>query len=158
MSREILVVWVYRHRRPEWERPVSGYLARIGRMHPIRDVPVRVRLGGDDPRRRDAESAAVRGVLPAPCWTILLDERGKSYRSREFSRRLTERFDRWPHPVAFLVGSDLGWSDEDRRAADECISFGPMTLRHELARLVLYEQLYRALCISAGIKYHRPPI
>jgi len=119
---------------------------------------VKVRLGGDDPRRQAAEEKAVQAALPDPCWTVLLDERGRSYPSVDFSRRLSKRFDSWPHPVAFLVGSDLGWSQEARQAANEQISFGPMTLRHELARLVLYEQLYRALCISAGIKYHRPPL
>jgi len=158
MSRELLVVWVHRNRRPEWDEPVGAYLDRIRRMQPIRDLPVRVRTAGDDPRRQQLEEEAVRKALPERCWKVLLDERGKSYRSEEFSQRLTRRIDDWPHPVAFLIGSDLGWSSSARREADETLSFGPMTLRHELARLVLYEQLYRALCISAGIKYHRPPL
>lgn len=127
-------------------------------MHPVRDVPVKVRAGGDDPRRQALEEEAVRNALPAPCWTVVLDERGETYDSVAFARRLSERIESWPHPIAFLVGSDLGWSSGTRSAANERLSFGPMTLRHELARLVLYEQLYRALCISAGIKYHRPPL
>ena len=70
-----------------------------------------------------------------------------------------ERIDRdWPHPVVFVLGSDLGLGAAVRRACRETLSLGPMTLPHELARLVLYEQIYRALCIRAGIKYHRVPL
>ena len=64
----------------------------------------------------------------------------------------------WPHPIAFLLGSDLGLDDGVRAAAREQLSLGPLTLAHELARLVLYEQIYRGFCITAGIKYHRDPL
>ena len=70
-----------------------------------------------------------------------------------------ERIERdWPHPLVFVLGSDLGLGARVRDACRETLSFGPMTLPHELARLVLYEQIYRALCIRAGIKYHREPL
>ncbi len=57
-----------------------------------------------------------------------------------------------------MIGSDLGLAEEVLRGVRESISLGPLTLPHELARLVLYEQLYRALSIGAGIKYHREPL
>ena len=61
----------------------------------------------------------------------------------------------WPHPVAFLIGSDAGLDRAVLDRARRVLSFGPMTLSHELARLVLYEQLYRALDIAAGGGYHK---
>ena len=64
----------------------------------------------------------------------------------------------WPHPVVFILGSDLGLAPSVSKACRESLSLGPMTLPHELARLVLYEQLYRALSIQARIKYHREPL
>ena len=64
--------------------------------------------------------------------------------------------DEWPHPIAFLIGSDLGLDPEIAAAARRRLSFGPMIFGHQLARLMLYEQIYRALAIERGIKYHRP--
>ena len=78
--------------------------------------------------------------------------------SLEFSKRLAKTREEWPHPLVFAVGSDLGLSREVLQAARWRLSLGPMTLPHELARLVLYEQLYRALAIERGIKYHRVPL
>ena len=89
---------------------------------------------------------------------IALDRRGKALSSLELAGRLETLREEWPHPVAFLLGSDLGLSKAVLQNARERLSFGPMTLPHELARLVLYEQLYRALSIRAGIKYHREPL
>jgi 23S rRNA (pseudouridine1915-N3)-methyltransferase len=60
--------------------------------------------------------------------------------------------------LVFLIGSDLGLAKSVLDQARERLSFGPLTLPHELARLVLLEQLYRGLAISAGIKYHRVPL
>ena len=57
---------------------------------------------------------------------------------------------------AFLIGSEVGLDDEVTRQARSRLSLGPMILGHELARLVLYEQLYRSIAINRGIKYHRP--
>ena len=61
----------------------------------------------------------------------------------------------WPHAVVFALGSDVGLAREVLQRADEKLSLGPMTLPHELARLVLYEQIYRAATIRSGINYHR---
>ena len=63
----------------------------------------------------------------------------------------------WTHPIVFLIGSDLGLDRAVIDSAREVLSLGPMTLSHELARVVLYEQLYRALSIEAGMSYHREP-
>ena len=62
-----------------------------------------------------------------------------------------------PHAIAFLVGSDLGLGAAVLERASHHLSLGSLTLAHETARLVLYEQLYRAFAIEHGIKYHRAP-
>lgn len=158
MARELIVVWAGRHRRDEWERLCSRYRDRISAFLDISDLPVKTPKGGPDRVRIAAEGKALLAVLPDPCWVIALDRRGKACSSIELSRRLRTLREEWPHPVAFLLGSDLGLSQAVLESARERLSFGPMTLPHELARLVLYEQLYRALSIGAGIKYHRVPL
>ena len=97
-------------------------------------------------------------AVPDPAWVVALDRTGRGRSSEELAAWLARLRADWPHPVAFVIGSDLGLAKEVLENARERISLGPLTLPHELARLVLYEQLYRALCIEAGIKYHRQPL
>ncbi len=155
MGREILVLWAGRHRRNPWDRLCADYRQRISRFGPVREQAVKVRSG---PARRAAEAAALVAALPDPSWAVALEVGGRSMSSEHFAQWL-ERLERdWPHPIAFLLGSDLGLAPAVRSACRERLSLGPMTLPHGLARVVLYEQIYRALCIRAGIKYHREPL
>lgn len=159
MGRELVVVWAGRHRRDDWERLCSRYRERISHQMPVRDVAVRAKGGtAEGAARLAAEAAALRGACPDPCWTIAVDRRGKARDSAALAAWLERRVEGWPHAIAFLIGSDLGLSREVTRGARERLSLGPLTLPHELARLVLYEQLYRALSIQAGMKYHREPL
>lgn len=155
MGREIVVLWAGRHQRDAWDALCGRYRERIERFVPLRERAVKAGAGAE---RLAAEAAALRRALPEPAWTVALDRRAPSLSSPELASWLAGRREEWPHPIVFLLGSDLGL---DRGLVAECrsrLSFGPMTLPHELARLVLYEQLYRALSIEAGIKYHRGPL
>lgn len=158
MGREIEIAWAGRHRRGSWETLCAGYRSRIQRFVPLRDVAVRVAERGSERDRRSEEAASLLAALPERRWIVALDLRGKSRSSPELARWWQELSERWPHTVAFLIGSDVGLDPGLTRSADERLSLGPLTLPHELARLVLYEQLYRALSIGAGIKYHRGPL
>lgn len=88
-------------------------------------------------------------------WRVVLDERGEQVTSRELAGRLL----RWEmdrtKAVAFLIGGADGHTDELRRQANWRWSLGKLTLQHELALVVLLEQLYRARSINAGSPYHR---
>ncbi|GGM99066.1 ribosomal RNA large subunit methyltransferase H [Thermus composti] len=84
---------------------------------------------------------------------VVLDERGKLLTTEELYRRLLS----WEgERVAFLVGGAEGHLEGVREAADLLLSLSPLTLQHELALLVLMEQLYRVLTLRAGHPYHRP--
>ncbi|MDH3402923.1 MAG: 23S rRNA (pseudouridine(1915)-N(3))-methyltransferase RlmH [Acidobacteriota bacterium] len=156
MGRGLLVLWAGRHRRAGWDAICGRYRERIERFVPLTERAVRAG-SGDGRERLAAEAAALRRVLPDPCWTVALDRRGRARSSRQLASWLARLQERWPHPVAFLLGSDLGLDEGLRAQCRDSLSLGPLTLPHELARLVLYEQLYRALSINAGIKYHREP-
>jgi 23S rRNA (pseudouridine1915-N3)-methyltransferase len=86
---------------------------------------------------------------------VLLDEQGKQFSSEELARWLRRHRDEGQQRVVFAIGPADGWSDEERVRAGLLLSLGPMTLPHELARVVLSEQLYRAFTILAGHPYHR---
>ena len=86
---------------------------------------------------------------------VVLDERGEQITSRELARKIADWELQRTKSVAFLIGGADGHSDELRRKADWRWSLSPLTLQHELALVVLLEQLYRARCINAGTPYHR---
>lgn len=155
MSREYLILWAGRHQRRDWEELCADYRKRIQRTTPIRDHMVKVKGSSEDPGRVRAEGAALLAAVPDPSWTVVLDPRGKTQSSEAFAGELARLHDEWPHSVTFIIGSDAGLDPEVVKKARRRLSFGPMIFGHELARLVLYEQLYRALCIQRGIKYHR---
>ena len=157
MSREILVLWAGRHQRKGWEELCGEYRRRIEHTVPVRDQMVRLRGSGEGAARRKAEGEALLAALPEPCWSIALDPRARPASSEDLADKLRQLHDEWPHPVAFLIGSDLGLDPRVVDRARERVSFGPMTFGHELARLILYEQIYRAISMRRGIKYHRQP-
>ena len=85
---------------------------------------------------------------------VLLDSRGKQLSSEEFAEFLGNHQDRNPLPLLFAVGPANGFTLETRQEANLLLSLGKMTVAHELARVVLLEQLYRAFTILKGHPYH----
>ena len=85
---------------------------------------------------------------------VLLDARGRQFTSEEFAELLRDQQDRGTQNLFFGIGPADGFSDKARGTADLILSFGKMTLAHELARIVLLEQIYRAFTILKGHPYH----
>lgn len=89
-----------------------------------------------------------RGIL------VLLDETGKSMKTRNWAEQLQAWEAESLREVTFCIGSSLGFSPEVRSRARKALSFGPQTLPHELARVILAEQIYRAYSVIKGHPYH----
>jgi len=156
MSRGIHILWAGRHHRPEWEKLCADYRQRLEREIPVHDNMVKVKAAAADPSRRRLETNALFAAAPDPSWTIVLDPRGRTLSTEDFAQELGRLRTTWPHPLAFLIGSDLGLDSDLLPTARDRFSFGKMIFGHELARLVLYEQIYRAFSMLKGLKYHRP--
>ena len=90
----------------------------------------------------------------APVIAVLLDSRGRQMSSEVFAKWIGQRRDEGSQHLVFAVGPASGWSDAARKRAQLLLSFGPMTIAHGLARLVLAEQIYRASTILSGHPYH----
>lgn len=86
---------------------------------------------------------------------VLLDQRGKQFSSEMLAEWLRNQRDEGRQRIIFALGPADGWTNADRERAGLLLSLGLMTLPHELARVVLSEQLYRAFTILAGHPYHR---
>lgn len=89
-----------------------------------------------------------------PAYAILLDSRGQQYTSEEFAARLGQLRDDGTQRLVVAIGGADGWSAGARQRANLLFSLGRITLPHQLARVVLAEQVYRALTILAGHPYH----
>ncbi len=101
---------------------------------------------------REAESL-LKGI-PPQATIIALDETGKEYDSLGFSKKL-EEWSGGGKPVVFLIGGSWGLHADIRAKAQAIVSLGKMTLPHALARIVLLEQIYRAVMIQRGKEYHK---
>lgn len=106
-------------------------------------------------RDRAAQSSRLIEVVPAGATAIALDERGETLSSPEFARLLATLRDQGTGEVALLIGGADGHDKVLRGRADRLLSFGPMVWPHMLARVMLAEQLYRAVSILSGGPYHR---
>ncbi len=100
------------------------------------------------------EAALLKLREKSPHTLVLLDQRGRQMTSEEMAEMLEAHQTRGTHTLVFAVGPADGFSQEAKHAADFVLSLGKMTLAHELARVVLLEQLYRAFTILKGHPYH----
>lgn len=155
---KIRVAWLGRQSASPYEREVETYRTRVHRRWPAEDRGLRSSAGGrdKDPERvLRLESEALLRCLE-PGWRLIaLDERGRSSTSEEFANHLQKLAEHGVDGVLFTIGSDLGLANHLLERADEKLCLSPMTLPHLLARLLLWEQLFRATNILGGGAYHR---
>ncbi|WP_022723353.1 23S rRNA (pseudouridine(1915)-N(3))-methyltransferase RlmH, partial [Rhodopseudomonas sp. B29] len=109
-----------------------------------------------EPAARIAEEAgAIQALIPADAALVVLDETGRSMPSAAFAAQLGQWRDQAVSDTVFVIGGADGLSPELRRKAKLCLSFGAATWPHQMVRVMLLEQLYRAATILAGHPYHR---
>ena len=109
---------------------------------------------GSASARKAEEAKALRAALPEGI-TVMLDERGKGLNSEAFAQQLARWRDDGRPAVGFVIGGADGIDPDFVRSADLTVSFSPMVWPHQLVRIMLAEQLYRATTILSGHPYHR---
>jgi 23S rRNA (pseudouridine1915-N3)-methyltransferase len=151
----LLLLWVGRQAPAAWEELARDYARRLARQVAFSEVRVRPEDGrkGDPGRARRNEAERIREYLREGDTLIVLDERGRQMTSEQLAARLTPRLS--SGRVVVVIGSDLGTDESLRDAAREVWAISRLTLPHLLVRVVVLEQLYRALDIAAGGPYHR---
>jgi len=139
---------------------MDRYLGRIKHFYPVEVLevaPERGRQGDSDAAiiRRRAESARLSAAIPPRGFTVILDERGQAMDSLKFAQWLERLTIDQPHGVNFVMGGDAGLDDAVKQRAQKLLSLSAMTLPHQLARVLLLEQIYRACTLMRHIPYHR---
>jgi 23S rRNA (pseudouridine1915-N3)-methyltransferase len=110
--------------------------------------------GGLNPETlKTKEGERLQAQIPPRAWVVALDPRGQEFTTEAFAAWLGQR-EELARPLAFLIGGHWGLSEAVLAAADQRLALSRLTLTHEMARLILLEQLYRALTIKMGHPYH----
>jgi 23S rRNA (pseudouridine1915-N3)-methyltransferase len=105
--------------------------------------------------RVDEEAAALKAAIPAGAAVVALDERGEGLASEALAQRIGRWRDEGRPAIAVLIGGPDGLAPGLVAAADLRLAFGRATWPHQLVRIMLFEQLYRAIAILSGHPYHR---
>jgi 23S rRNA (pseudouridine1915-N3)-methyltransferase len=157
-----LVVIAVGHLKPGPERQLAEtYRQRAqasGRALGVRDIEmieIRESRARDAERRRAEESIAVANVIPERATIVILDEHGQNLDSARFATQLQNWRGEDRPAVCFVIGGADGLAASLRGQAKLMLAFGAATWPHQLARIMLLEQLYRAASIVAGHPYHR---
>jgi 23S rRNA (pseudouridine1915-N3)-methyltransferase len=165
---KIKIAWIGKTKEPALQALTEDYLRRISRYVPVEGIALRDEMvlleicGRASSARLSAksspgDSSSAKHRKPAggvKSTLVLMDSRGKEFSSEQFAQFLGDYQDRNPLPLVFAVGAADGFGEDARAAAQFTISLGRMTLAHELARVVLLEQVYRAFTILKGHPYH----
>ena len=139
---KLTVAWIGKTRQPAVQALSADYLKRLVRYLPANGLGLA------------SEAALLKHAEKTRATLVLLDARGKQLSSEQLADFLKEQQERGTGLLLFAVGAADGFSDAARRRAALQLSLGKMTLAHELARVVLLEQLYRGFTILQGHPYH----
>jgi 23S rRNA (pseudouridine1915-N3)-methyltransferase len=143
---KLTVAWIGKTKEPAIESLTAEYLKRLSRYGDVQGLAFK-----DEAALLEFRGKTGRGQKKYAL--ILLDSRGKQFSSEELAKFLDEQQQN-ALPLLFAVGGANGFSEAARQSAASVLSLGKMTLAHELARVVLLEQLYRACTILKGHPYH----
>ncbi len=154
----IRLIWVGKTKNEHVRALVADYLQRLGRFARCEVTELRESASGDERGILEEESKRIASALGGRTEgvTVLLDVEGR----REWSSpELAAQLERWQlegkREIAFVIGGHLGMTAELKAKADVRWSLSRLTLTHEMARVVLVEQLYRAYTILHGLPYQK---
>ena len=145
------------HRQPDWvSAGCAEYLKRMPRELPASVIELKPEPRGSKTREQllAAEKGRIRDALPHACRLVILDERGDDLTTMKLAKRL-ESWMQDGRDVALVIGGADGIDEELKQAADDSLRLSSLTLPHGMARLLLCEQLYRAVSVLRNHPYHR---
>ena len=152
-----LLLMVGKTNDPSMVSLMENYIKRINRYHrlDIQIIPEIKNKGKMSEKiQKQKEGASILEKLKPGDWTIILDERGKSFDSLSFSKYINNKRSCAHKRMVFVVGGPYGFSDEIYDRCQEKIALSSMTFSHQMVRVFLLEQLYRANTLLNNEPYH----
>ena len=148
-------IWVDKTRNEPLRLLVEDYLARLQRFTRCEIQEIRASGLADGRASSAEESRRVIAALRAEATVILLDVEGREWSSPELGAQVEQWQNGGGKEIAFIIGGAYGVSDELKARAARLWSLSRLTLTHEMARVVMLEQLYRAYTIVRGLPYQK---
>jgi len=157
----IIIAAIGRLKKGPEQELVSRYQDRVAKsgkamgFTAVETIEITESRAGSSDLRKKEEARALLSRLPDKTFIFCFDERGKRPTSREFASLFETQMDKGTKNIALLIGGPDGFCDSVHQNSNEIISFGSLTLPHQLVRVLVLEQLYRAVTILTGHPYHR---
>jgi len=154
---KVRFVWVGKTKSVPVRELVGDYLGRIGKFAAVEVTELRDRndVGGDTRRIIDKEGEDILSRTAGAACLIALDERGREFSSIELAALFEKHRMAGTKQITFAIGGYAGLSDQVRDRADVVLALSRMTLTHDLARMLLTEQVYRAFTIIHDLPYQK---
>lgn len=148
------MVFLGKAKEPFIEAGIAEYFSRLSHYTKLSTRLLKEKKAGKGQNIIEEGKMMLAGV--APGWLVVaLDPNGKQLTSEQLAEQISSWEQRGVKGASYLIGGPLGLSREVLDRADICLSLSKMTFTHDMARLFLVEQLYRAYTIKAGEKYHK---
>ena len=151
------VLLLNKTKEPYLQEGIRDYQNRLKRFNPIELVEIKVKKLStrSDSEIKNFESTLIDKRASEGSYRIVLDSRGQQLSSKKFASFLSDLERKSVQTASFIIGGPLGLADEQLRKADYILSLSSMTYTHDMTRLILLEQIYRAFTIKAGTRYHK---
>jgi len=155
----ITIICLGKLKEKYWRSAEAEYLKRLSPFAKIEIKELKEESFGekDDPaeiKKREAEKIKKALVGKTECHIIVLDEHGDQFSSKQLADKFSDFSNKQINNFIFILGGPLGLDEYIKKIADTTLSFSAMTFTHQMARVILLEQIYRAMTINAGKKYH----
>jgi 23S rRNA (pseudouridine1915-N3)-methyltransferase len=153
----ITIITVGKKHAPEFVDAIAEFEKRIKASVSLEWVlinPIPVKKEGEIPQALSKEGDLVVGALEQGDFAVALDEHGKEKTTVEFSELIQKNRVEGYKRLVFIIGGSYGLAKEVKDRANSLIALSKMTFPHQLVRVVLVEQIYRALSLLSGGKYH----
>lgn len=150
---KLRVLWVGKSRDPWIREAVDEYAGRVRRYCPLELIDIRDEKGAEAEEMRRRECERLEKQIPPNAVLVLLDERGEQMDSPSLATFIGKQRDSGVNDLLFAIGGAYGFSEDFRRRG-KLLSLSRMTFTHQMVRVFLLEQLYRAFTILNGEPYH----
>jgi 23S rRNA (pseudouridine1915-N3)-methyltransferase len=152
---KILLLWIGKTKSPHLLSLLQNYEGRIRHFCPLEINEIKVDEEPVSSRLIVKEGRRILAKIQSEAYVVVLDQEGESFTSEKFSEFIAEKRDHSLKILVFVIGGAFGVCEALKNRANKLLSLSRMTLNHQLARLVLVEQIYRAFTLIHNTPYHK---
>ena len=152
---KLRVVWIGKTRSKELSALIDDFLERLRRFVPAEITEIRDPRTGSDKRQLSAEEERLLAAIDSDDRVVVLDAAGQSWSSQQLAQFVGKHLGSDPRHLTFVIGGYGGMTEKVKERAERKWSLSPLTFTHEMTRLLVLEQLYRAMCILKNHPYSK---